>query len=60
MILPFINDGKKVLVAAHGNSLRSMVMFLDNLSKEEVLALEIGTGVPIIYDFEDGKWAKEG
>ena len=60
MILPYLNEGKNVLVSAHGNSLRSIVMFLDNLSKEEVLALEIGTGVPIIYDFDEGKWTKEG
>lgn len=59
MILPYLNKGKNVLVSAHGNSLRSIVMFLDGLSNEEVLALEIGTGVPIFYDFEDGKWTKE-
>ena len=43
------------MVAAHGNSLRSLVMQLDNLSKEEVIALEIPTGAPIIYSFDGGK-----
>ena len=51
-ILPKIMQGKNILVAAHGNSLRSLVMQLDNLSKEEVIALEIPTGAPIIYSFE--------
>ena len=58
-ILPLLNQGKNVFISAHGNSLRSIVMFLDNLSKDEVLQLEIGTGVPILYTFEDGKWARD-
>jgi 2,3-bisphosphoglycerate-dependent phosphoglycerate mutase len=58
-ILPLLNAGKTILVSAHGNSLRSIVMYLDKLSKEDVLKLEIGTGVPILYDFEDGKWTKD-
>ena len=49
-ILPDVKAGKNVLVSAHGNSLRSIVMHLDHLSKDEVLALEIPTGVPIRYD----------
>ena len=51
-ILPKLLDGENILVAAHGNSLRSLVMQLDNLSKEEVIALEIPTGAPIIYSFD--------
>ena len=43
-ILPRLLEGENILVAAHGNSLRSLVMQLDNLSKEEVIALEIPTG----------------
>ena len=54
-ILPKLSDGENILVAAHGNSLRSLVMQLDNLSKEEVIALEIPTGAPIIYSFDGGK-----
>ena len=51
-ILPKIMQGENILIAAHGNSLRSLVMQLDNLSKEEVVALEIPTGAPIIYSFD--------
>ena len=54
-ILPRLLEGENILVAAHGNSLRSLVMQLDNLSKEEVIALEIPTGAPIIYSFDGGK-----
>ena len=53
-ILPDILAGKSVLVAAHGNSLRSIVMRLDNLTKEQVLELNIPTGVPLLYVY-DGK-----
>ncbi len=49
-ILPDLKTGKNILVAAHGNSLRSIVMFLDKLTKEQVLSLEIATGVPIVYE----------
>jgi len=49
-ILGDIAQGKNVLVAAHGNSNRSIVMRLDGLSEEEVVALEIGTGVPLVYE----------
>jgi 2,3-bisphosphoglycerate-dependent phosphoglycerate mutase len=54
-ILGDIKQGKDVLVVAHGNSNRSIVMRLDDLSEEGVLALELGTGVPLVYDLaEDG------
>jgi 2,3-bisphosphoglycerate-dependent phosphoglycerate mutase len=49
-ILGDIAQGKNVLVVAHGNSNRSIVMSLDKLSKEEVLALNLGTAVPVVYD----------
>lgn len=51
-ILPTIQAGQNVLVAAHGNSLRSIIMHLDQLSREEVLSLELGTGVPVVYDLD--------
>jgi 2,3-bisphosphoglycerate-dependent phosphoglycerate mutase len=51
-ILGDIALGKSVLVAAHGNSNRSIVMKLDNLSGEEVLGLELGTGVPLVYELD--------
>ena len=48
-ILPSVLRGEKVLVAAHGNSLRSLVMVLDKLTKEEILKLNLATGVPMVY-----------
>lgn len=58
-ITPFLKQGKNVFVVAHGNSLRSIVMELDNLSGEQVAELEIPTGEPIIYRYNEGKWIKE-
>ncbi len=52
-ILPKLKEGKNVFITAHGNSLRSLVMYLDNLSKEEVLELNIPTGIPLIYNLDD-------
>ena len=51
-IMPDILAGKNIIVAAHGNSLRSIVMKLDNLSKEAVLELNIPTGVPLLYKYD--------
>ena len=48
-ILPHVCEGKNVLVAAHGNSLRSLIKFLDNISDEDIVKLEIPTGAPIHY-----------
>jgi 2,3-bisphosphoglycerate-dependent phosphoglycerate mutase len=53
-ILGDIRQGKDVLVVAHGNSNRSIVMQLDELSEDEVLALELGTGVPLVYELDEG------
>lgn len=58
-IVPFLQEGKNVLISAHGNSLRSIVMFLDDLSPEEIVTLEIPTGKPIVYHFENNKYEKE-
>lgn len=49
-ILGDIRQGKDVLVVAHGNSNRSIVMKLDNLSGEEVMGVELGTGIPLVYE----------
>jgi len=54
-ILPQLRAGKNVLVSAHGNSLRSIVMFIEKLTREEVLKLEIPTGVPVYYELKDDK-----
>ena len=52
-ILPELKAGRDVIVAAHGNSLRSIVMQLDNLTREQVLELNLDTGVPLLYEFDD-------
>lgn len=52
-IAPQVNSGKRVLITAHGNSLRALVMYLDNLSEQEVMELNIPTGVPLVYELED-------
>jgi 2,3-bisphosphoglycerate-dependent phosphoglycerate mutase len=51
-ILPLVKAGKNVIVAAHGNSLRSIVMELDHLTQEQVLKLEIPTAAPIVYEID--------
>lgn len=57
-IIPQLEKDKNILISAHGNSLRSIVMFIDNLTKEEVLSLEIPTGKPLFYEMKDGKLEK--
>ena len=52
-IEPKVKSGKNVIVAAHGNSLRSIVMELDQLDEKQVLQLEIPTGAPLVYEFDD-------
>ena len=59
-INPLILKGKNILIAAHGNSLRSLIKFLDNVSDEDIVKLEIPTGAPIHYIFnEDGRVIKK-
>jgi 2,3-bisphosphoglycerate-dependent phosphoglycerate mutase len=52
-IIPALMDGKNVLISAHGNSLRAIVMKLDNLTEDQVIELNIPNGVPIVYDFDN-------
>ena len=52
-IIPDLILGKKIIIVAHGNSLRGLVKYLDNLSDEEVMDLEIPTGVPLVYELDD-------
>ena len=52
-ILPKLKDNKKIIIVAHGNSLRGLIKYLDNLTKEEVINLEIETGKPICYELDD-------
>ena len=51
-IAPAIKAGKKILVSAHGNSLRAIVKYLDNISEEEISHLNIPTGVPLVYELD--------
>ena len=51
-ILPLVTAGRRILVVAHGNSLRSIVMHLERLTKAQVLELNLATGVPIIYELD--------
>ena len=59
-IVPLLEKNKNVFVVAHGNSLRGIVMHLDQLSKEEVVKLEIETGGQIHYSYDRGQWKKIG
>ncbi|MFX0021971.1 MAG: 2,3-diphosphoglycerate-dependent phosphoglycerate mutase [Candidatus Hermodarchaeota archaeon] len=53
VITQTIKSGKKILISAHGNSLRALVKYLDNMPDEEVVKLNIPTGVPLIYELDD-------
>ena len=50
---PVIRSGKRVIVAAHGNSIRALVKYLDNISDTEITELNIPTGVPLVYEFDE-------
>lgn len=52
-IMADMKAGKRVIIAAHGNSLRALVKYLDNLSNEEILGVNIPTGTPLVYEFDD-------
>jgi 2,3-bisphosphoglycerate-dependent phosphoglycerate mutase len=52
-IAPALKAGKRVLVAAHGNSLRGIIKYLSNISDDEIVGLEIPTGKPIVYELDD-------
>lgn len=52
-IAPTISSGKRVIIAAHGNSLRALVKYLDNISEEEIVKLNIPTGMPLVYELDN-------
>lgn len=58
-ILPHLQEGKNVMISAHGNSLRSIVMHLDGLTREQVIKLEMATGEPVVYSFDKGVFTRE-
>lgn len=52
-IAPVVKSGQRVLIAAHGNSLRALVKYLDNVSDDEIVGLNIPTGIPLVYELDD-------
>ncbi len=52
-IVPAIQSGRKVIIAAHGNSLRALVKYLDKISDQEIVGLNIPTGIPLVYELDD-------
>lgn len=52
-IAPTVKAGQRAIVVAHGNSLRALVKYLDNISDEEIPSLNIPTGIPLVYEFDD-------
>ena len=52
-IAPVVKSGKRVVIAAHGNSLRALVKYLDNISDEEIVGLNIPTGMPLVYELDE-------
>ncbi|XP_056167168.1 2,3-bisphosphoglycerate-dependent phosphoglycerate mutase 1-like isoform X1 [Syzygium oleosum] len=59
-IEPQLFIGKNVMIAAHGNSLRSIIMYLDKLTSQEVISLELSTGIPLLYIFKEGRFVRRG
>ncbi|MBI4982095.1 MAG: 2,3-diphosphoglycerate-dependent phosphoglycerate mutase [Candidatus Omnitrophica bacterium] len=52
-IAPMVKSGKRVIIAAHGNSLRALVKYLDNVSEDAIIKLNIPTGIPLVYELDD-------
>jgi 2,3-bisphosphoglycerate-dependent phosphoglycerate mutase len=52
-IAPAIMEGKRVIISAHGNSLRALVKYLDNIGDDEIVYLNIPTGIPLVYELDD-------
>lgn len=52
-IVPSLKAGKRVIISAHGNSLRALVKYLDNISDEDIVELNIPTGIPLVYELDD-------
>ena len=52
-IAPAVKSGKKVLIAAHGNSLRALIKYLDNVSEEAIVELNVPTGMPLVYELDE-------
>ncbi|GJP44270.1 hypothetical protein CLOM_g3645 [Closterium sp. NIES-68] len=59
-VQPRLAAGENVLIAAHGNSLRAIIMYLDSLTSQEVIELELSTGIPMLYIFQGSKFLRRG
>jgi 2,3-bisphosphoglycerate-dependent phosphoglycerate mutase len=57
-IVPVLRERQKVLISAHGNSLRALVKYLDNVSDDQITELNIPTGIPLVYELDDGLQAR--
>merc|ERR1712004_218418 len=53
VIVPQLKEGKKLIIAAHGNSLRGIVKYLDNMSEEQIMGLNLPTGIPFVYELDE-------
>ena len=58
-ILPKLHDDENVIITAHGNSLRSIIMYVEELSEDAIVNVEITTGIPIVYEYENKKIIKK-
>lgn len=58
-ILPKLHDGENIIITAHGNSLRSIIMHVEDLNEEAIVSVEIATGIPIVYEYENKKIIKK-
>jgi 2,3-bisphosphoglycerate-dependent phosphoglycerate mutase len=58
-ILPMIQAGKRAIISAHGNSLRALVKYLDNINDQEILSLNVPTGIPLVYELDDNLEPKQ-
>jgi 2,3-bisphosphoglycerate-dependent phosphoglycerate mutase len=52
-IAPAVKAGKRVIIAAHGNSIRALIKYLDNVSEQDIVGLNIPTGTPLVYELDD-------
>jgi 2,3-bisphosphoglycerate-dependent phosphoglycerate mutase len=57
-IVPSLREDKTILISAHGNSLRALVKYLDNVSDEDIMKLNIPTGIPLVYELDDALRAR--
>lgn len=53
MVAPAVRSGRRVLIAAHGNSLRALIKYLDNISDQDIVQLNVPTGIPLVYELDD-------